>query len=346
MSNIIKKRLFFSVIIILLVLLGIATYTNVSPKEDNLKNKDINVFDGDISNLSTWVVYWDLSSNEEIEKLNNKLKTVSYFAVNFDSDNKLVMPEQLINYYNETKSYNYDKYITIVNDKANIDGSYAQKDANLLKSLLSNPDSRDKHIEEIINLALKYGFDGIEIDYEKIRNDMKLWDNFIEFINRLYQKSGNVGLKLRVVLETNTPFDKLNFAEGPAYVLMCYNLHGGSSKPGGKASSEFIKKSIESMSKVLGKKNFAIATGGFDWASNGKTTSITEAYAVDLLKKYNSKAERDSESQCLFFNYKDENDMKHEVWYADKITLKSWMQVITEKGYDISIWRLGGNLFE
>lgn len=348
MSNNVRKGLTFAGLVILLITV---IFITVSSKEANSKskdvalNKDTKVFAENINNLSAWVVYWDLNSDKEIKTLDRKLKNISYFAANFNSNNQLVMPEELINYYNKTKSYDYNKYITIVNDKINSDGSHSLKDTNLLKSLLNSPDSRSKHIEEIINLAAKYGFDGIEIDYEQIKNDMGLWDNYILFINELYQKAENKGLKLRVVLETNTPFDKLSFPEGPTYVLMCYNLHGGFSEPGGKADPEFIRSSIEKMSKVPGKKDFAIATGGFNWASNGKTTSVTEAEASNLLKTYNAKAERDTESQCLFFNYKDENNIKHEVWYADKITLKSWMKVITEKGYDISIWRLGGNLF-
>lgn len=348
MSNNVRKSLVFAGLVILLISI---IFINVNSKEANFKNKDVvvnkdtKVFDENINNLSAWVVYWNLNSDKEIKTLNKKLKNISYFAVNFNSNNELRMPEELINYYNKTKDYKYNKYMTVVNDKLNDDGSYSLKDTNLLKSLLSNPDSRSKHIEEIINLAIKYGFDGIEIDYEQIKNDIKLWDNYILFINELYQKAEKGGLKVRVVLETNTPFDKLSFAEGPTYVLMCYNLHGGFSEPGGKADPEFIRNSIEKMSKVPGKKDFAIATGGFNWASNEKTTSVTEAEASNLLKKYNAKVKRDNESQCLFFNYKDEDNIEHELWYADKITLKSWMKVITEKGYDISIWRLGGNLF-
>ncbi|NMM62956.1 glycosyl hydrolase [Clostridium sp. P21] len=346
-----KKKLFWIVPIVLLVLLAPVIYKGVNSKEaDSKDNKAVadggsKVFGGDVNSLSVWIVYWDLSVDKEIKALNNKLKNVSYFSANFDSNSKLVMPEELINYYNETKSFKYNKYITIVNDKAKGDGSYSLKDTSLLKNLLGNEASRNSHIEDIVNLAVKYGFNGVEIDYEQIKNDMELWNNYILFINELYEKAENKGLKLRVVLESNTPFDKLNFAEGPTYVLMCYNLHGSFSKPGGKADDKFIRSSIEKMSKVPGKKDFAIATGGFNWSSNRKTTSVTEEEANGILKKYKTKVQRDNDSKCLYFSYKDENNLKHEIWYADKITLNSWIKVISEKGYDISIWRLGGNLF-
>lgn len=354
MVNKVRKTLIFIGLIILMVSMISVIYIFFTPKEDNFKNKDTNVvlaedtkiFEENINNLSAWVVYWDLNYDKEIRTLDKELKNICYFAVNFNSNNELVIPEKLISCYNQTKGYDYNKYITIVNDKINSDGSSSLKDINLLKALLNNPHSRSNHIEDIISLAVKYNFDGIEIDYEQIKNDMKLWDDYILFINELYQKSEKKGLKLRALLEPNTPFDKLSFDEGPTYVVMCYNLHGGFSEPGEKANPKFIRSLMDKTSKIPGKKDFAIATGGFNWASNGKTTTVSESEANRILKEYRAKVERDDGSQCLFFNYKDEDNIEHEVWYADKITLKSWMKVIRETGHGISIWRLGGNLFE
>lgn len=345
MSRIIRKRFSLIGLIILAVFSVIFLRTKISPKEVNANSKVSVLSDANTNNLSAWVVYWDLSPDSEIKSINNNLKNVSYFGVYFDTNNNLVIPDELVSYYSKTKNDSYNKYITIVNDKEISEGKYSHKDVNILKDLLSNEASRSSHIEKIIDLAVKYGFDGIEIDYEKIRKNMQLWNNYILFINELYQKAEDKGLKLRVVLEPEMPFDKLNFSEGPTYVMMCYNLHGSFSGPGEKANPEFIKNLIESMNRIPGKKEFAIATGGFDWGSNGKVSSITEADAVILLKKSNAEVKRDRESQCLFFSYKDEDDISHEIWYADKITLKSWMNVITEKGYDINIWRLGGNYF-
>lgn len=350
MNKMTRKTLILTVTIMLILS---AIYMRLGPKPDN-PNKQDNIISlnqkekisgENTKDLSAWVAYWDLNCDKDITALDNELKNLSYFAVNYTSNNELVMPDKLIDYYNETKNYKYNKYITIVNDKINSDGSSSLKDIKLLKALLSDTNERSRHIEEIIRLAEKYNFNGIEIDYEKIRNDMKLWDEYILFINDLYHKAKKEGLELRVILEPNAPIEKLNFEEGPTYVMMCYNLHGDFSEPGSKANPEFIKSLIKKMVNVPGKKDFAIATGGFNWAANGKTTSISEIEADGILKKYKAEAERDDESQSLFFKYKDENNIEHEIWYADKVTLKFWIKIITEGGYGVSIWRLGGNLF-
>ncbi len=264
---------------------------------------------------------------------------------NFNKNNDLILPEKLEMYYDKTKSYNYEKYITIVNDVVNDDGTSSLKDKAILNILLSDRLSREKHINDIIDLAKEYDFDGIEVDYEQIKDDLGLWQNYILFINELYDKALVNNLKLRVVLEPNVPIDKLNFIEGPTYVMMCYNLHGAFSEAGEKSNQEFIKELIDNMKRVPGEKSFAIPTGGFDWKDNGSTKSVSEAEAKQILIENKIEAKRDDKSQYLYFNYTDKENIKHEVWYADQVTLEYLSQVIIEEGYDVSLWRLGGNLF-
>ena len=98
------------------------------------------------------MAYWDLNADREIKILDKELKSISYFAASFNSNNKLVMPEELASYYNKTKSYDYSKFITIVNDKINIDGSASLKDTDLLKALLSNGDLVNQEEKQILNL--------------------------------------------------------------------------------------------------------------------------------------------------------------------------------------------------
>ena len=128
--------------------------------------------------------------------------------------------------------------------------------------------------------------------------------------------------------------------------MMCYNLHGAFSGPGEKSNQEFIKELIDKMKKVPGEKSFAIPTGGFDWADNGNTKSISEIEAKQILVANKIDAKRDNKTQYLYFNYRDKENIKHEVWYADQVTLRHLSEVIIEEGYDVSLWRLGGNLFD
>lgn len=375
-----KKRLVNKIIIFLIVVLAIfliflfvnkvdrnlfnSLFKNnkegIIEKDNNNYNDDKNSVDNDGSyvdniqndlnrvKISTWVTYWDLPAKTFSENMPGDIKNISYFAANFNENNKLVVPDKLKDFYNNTKGFNFKKYLTIVNDVIKSDGSSIQKDTEVLNPLLYDESYRGSHIDEIVNLAIDYGFEGIEIDYERLKKDMVLWENFIIFINELYSKASEKGLDLRVVLEPNIPFENLNFEKGPTYVMMCYNLHGGFSGPGEKANPEFITSLIEKMNKYDVKKDFALATGGFDWPEgasgsaneNEKVKSVTEKEAKSLIIEYNAEAIRAEESKYLYFKYKDEDNINHEVWYADNETLSYLSSFILKEGYDVSLWRV------
>lgn len=294
---------------------------------------------------SSWAVYWDLKVNGEVKLLEDELKSVSYFAAYFNSDNSLMIPTDLMSFYEASEDAPYKKYLSIVNDRIGEDGKSQLKSTQVLKELFSDKDSLERHISDIVEMTVTNGFDGIEIDYEQLGNDVELWQKFSEFIIALYNRALEKGLELKVILEPSAPIEKINLPEGPCYVMMCYNLHGAFSEPGPKANPVFIDKLISKMKLIPGDKEFAIATGGFDWISDCTVVAVTEQKAVEEANRYGAKPVRDKESGYMILKYKDQLDNSHELWYADAETLKNFMRIITEEGYDVCLWRLGGNKF-
>lgn len=280
--------------------------------------------------------------------IEKNIQNISYFAAYYNDKNQLIFPDETVKTFqyvrNEFKNNKWASYLTIVNDKMIKDGVFYHKDTALLYELFKSDKSIKKHADEIISLALSGGYEGIEIDYEAIKKDMELWRLYEKFCSYLYKKASEAGLHMRVVLEPNAPIEKLKLPEGPDYIMMCYNLHGPKTKPGPKADKEFIKNMVKKMSALPGHKGFALATGGFDWNENGEVKAVAQIQAKQLIKEYNSVVIRDGESYAITFSYKDEEEKKHEVWYADMITINYWMDIIAGYGdYGISIWRLGGN---
>ena len=306
----------------------------------------IDNFGEDMNNeFSVWLAYWDLDIENEIELLNEKIKNISYFESYFDKNNKLILNDDLMEFYEKRKNSDHKSYLTFVNDKEEYSGDILLKDTEVLNDVLGSEEARSKHIDEILDIAEEHEFDGVEIDYERIKDNIELWNEYISFINELYTKANNINKEVRIILEPNTPLEKLQFSEGPTYVMMCYNLYSNNTEPGEKANPEFIQECIDRMQSVPGEKSFAIATGGIDWQDGEQGKSINEKSAKELLQKYKVYPIRDVESKCLRFKYVDENNNNHDVWYADKETLNSWLNVINKNGYEASIWRLGGNIF-
>lgn len=302
-------------------------------------------------NYSVWTTYWDTEDLEyEIGKIKQNLDQICYFAAYFDQNKRVFIPEQIYESFKKLRTLygpeEYKHYLTFVNDLLLEGNQSSLKDMDLLYSLLETKESREKHIEEIVYLASKEGFQGIEIDYEAINKDFELWELFIEFIDELYTRAKNNNILLRVILEPNAPLDRIDLPPGPEYVMMCYNLHGYGNVPGPKANKKFIEELIRKTEALPGRVNFALATGGYDFQENGVVSSLTEREAAELLVLYDQSPIRDEESRALVFNYKDPQGVNHEVWYADKETIDYWIDIIwSTTGNDkISLWKIGGNL--
>jgi len=311
---------------------------------ETITNIDTSKVDGSgVSESSFWITYWDDERGyEELELINDNEASLIYFAAYFDSQDQLFIPESLLNL--KEKELNYKTYLSFVNDIYLENDDSLLKDKNLLWRILSDEAARGQHEDDVIKLAIDNGFDGIEIDYEGIKDDDQLWQYFALFCNELYRKTEKTNLDLRILFEPSSPVNQLELPEGPRYIMMCYNLYGKHSEPGPKANEVFIRQMIVKMIDVPGQHGFALATGGYDWEEHGEITEVTESDVDRIIARYNPTLYRDKDSRSVYFEYTDAQNVMHEVWYADHTTLKYWKSIVDKAGnYDVSIWRLGGN---
>ncbi|MEW9094240.1 MAG: glycosyl hydrolase family 18 protein [Clostridiaceae bacterium] len=335
-------RYFIILVLALMILVSIFyALTTSKPNKPNKPKRMTNI------EISAWVAYWNgEQALEELPILIDNMSSVQAFGAIFDESDKITFPSKYKKILPKIKSicneYNKKLYLTIVNDRINEDESITQKDSKMLKRILLSKEKRDAHISEIVGHAKQGGYNGVEIDYEKIDKDTL--DSFSIFIKELYSQLKVEGIELRIILEPNIKLDKINLPEGPNYLIMAYNLYGNHSGPGPKADIEFIKKLSTKMDNVPGKKWMAFSTGGFDWKEGGNSRSLTEKEAVLLAKNKNAKINRDEASGAVYFQYIDEDGTNHFVWYADEKTLELWVKTSKECGYEnIAFWKLGGN---
>lgn len=295
--------------------------------------------------LTAWTVYWDTNPiMQYLEGAENKLSRLIYFAAYFDKEGRLFIPERLVNRKKEistfVKEYGIKEYLSIVNDKINADGTSNLKDTDILRSLFSSDASMGQHIDEIISLALDGGYDGIEIDYEAIRNDHELWKKYSDFIAHLQEEVEKNHLMLRVALEPSAPVEDICILDSVEYVMMCYNLYGYGTKPGPKVNKDFLLNLVKQMKKGKGQHSFALATGGFDFALKGKTSALTLPQAQQLEMEKGKNIHRNRKTKYKVFSYT-EQGVSHKVWYADSVTLNHYITLLERKNEkNISLWRL------
>lgn len=230
--------------VLLLVLIGTSSLIFMAKEKNTEENKPLREY-------TVWSAYWDLDDFEgEIGLIEHKLSGISHFAAYFDHEHRLFIPKTTQDTHTKllqnSQHKGYKNYLSFVNDIAYEDGTSELKSTDLLYELFRKDTT---HIIDIITLTKEQGYDGIEIDYEGIKDNLELWDLFIAFIKELYSQSEKYNLSLRVVLEPSVPSHLIELPSGPQYVLMAYNLFGPGTQKGPKANKTFLIKMIEKKKK-------------------------------------------------------------------------------------------------
>lgn len=294
---------------------------------------------------SLWLVDWKYESSiKEATQVLSNLDNILLFTTYFNESGELQQTENAMmlieDVMDQAEFLEKEIYITVINDQLLSDGTSVQKDPALLESILSTNISRAEHIKQLLKLGDQYPINGIEIDYEKIPEE--LVDEFLLFINELADKLAERGLSLRVVLEPSFPKESHPLPPHIEFVVMAYNLYGYGTEPGPKADYSFLDSLINKFPNDHGNIGFALATGGFSWTEE-TVKSLTNEDIQILIDQYEPEIVRDSKSGAIFFTYI-ENGRDNEVWYADEATLQSWSDYLINNGQytDLSIWRAGG----
>ena len=289
-----------------------------------------------------WMTYWDAESALfEEAQFGDRLEELVCFEVFFKENGDWLIPDETRMMLDALREHNTMVYVSLVNDVQMADGTVVQKSSDLLEQLLSSRTARSAHIAQIMELIDQLGISGIELDYENMKSETRLWELYAEFLEELFPILEHNGVRLRAVMECQAP-RYAEFPAGPEYICMCYNLYGYHSGPGPKADRAFLEKLGESWKSVPGEVRMAFATGGFLWAGNTVVKAMTEEEAAEYLEQEGITAKRDAGSGALTARYR--ADQEYSVWYADGETLSVWRDILQAMGYQhFDLFRLGGN---
>lgn len=291
--------------------------------------------------LHAWIVQWDaergLAEANEANAQQRTYTSISYFAVSFDGDGKLIAPETAP----LAQVTGVKRYVTVVNDVQ--DGTQTRlKDTAVLKQVLRDTNARSRHSDDLLALTKKAGCQGLEIDYEQVFKEPELVPAYLDFLRILSDKAKRQRIDVRVILEPQALKEAYAWPQGPTYVVMAYNLYGLHSEPGPKADFAFLRRTVQQMKRRLpAPQGLALATGGCQWRSDGKKKFISSNEAANLAKQYDVTPARHPDSGALSFSYR-KDGLVYTVWYGDEQTVNGWLRRARAYGIDdISIWRLG-----
>ncbi|MCI9017071.1 MAG: hypothetical protein HFJ53_07930 [Clostridia bacterium] len=217
--------------------------------------------------------------------------------------------------------------------------------------ILNNYKQREKLIEEIVKLAIKYEVDGINVDFENMNMSDK--DVYSRFIIELAPRLREYGMVISV--DVTAPDGSENWSlcfnrnviakEADYIVFMAYDQYGVSStNPGTTAGGDWVELNIN---KFLGQEDIKaekiilgmpLYTRLWKTDETGKSTSV-----VVNMNKIEEKLPKDVQKVW------DENTKQYYIEYEEKaITYRMWIEderSIQEKLNLINKYNLSGGAF-
>ena len=221
--------------------------------------------------------------------------------------------------------------------------SNAEAGLTLTSEIMNSYTKRQKLIEDIVDKCVEYKLDGINVDFENMKQEDK--DLYSRFIIELTPRLKEMGLVTSV--DVTAPdggetwsmcFDRHVIGDVADYIIfMAYDEYGVSStKPGTTAGYDWVKLSlnkflqteeIESNKIILGIPFYTrVWTTDPSGKSTSKTVSMkkTESVIPDGTQK-----QWDDDLKQNYVEYTDGNNKK-QIWIEDIDSIKSKISLITE----------------
>lgn len=219
----------------------------------------------------------------------------------------------------------------------------ATESLSITSEIMNSYKLRENLIESIVEKCVKYKLDGINIDFENMKQEDK--DMFSRFIIELTPRLKEIGLVTSV--DVTAPdggetwslcFDRNVLGDAADYIVfMAYDQYGVSSqKPGTTAGYDWVKLSLNKFLKTeeIKPEKIILAVPFYTrvWTTDtdGKTTSnavsmknIEAVVPEDAEKKWNDDLKQN------YVEYMDGNNKK-QIWIEDLESLKAKLSLITE----------------
>lgn len=230
-----------------------------------------------------------------------------------------------------------------------VDDFNVNKDLNMSK-LLSYSSRRDALSNALIEAALEYKLNGINIDFEKIPSDTGI--HFIEFLRELSVKCRNNGIVLSVDNYVPSPYTEYYDREEQGEILdyvviMAYDeYHGGSEVAGPVSSISFVKDAINNTLAMVPKEKTIIAIPFYTrvWKEvNGEVSAeaLGMTKTIEFFAENGVEAKWDSSYGCNYAEFTKDGAI-YRIWQEEELSIEEKMKAIKEADVaGVAEWKLG-----
>ena len=212
-----------------------------------------------------------------------------------------------------------------------------------LHRILNNPVKRAKFISQVVSLLLTNHFDGINVDFEELRE--KNNEVLTNFSKELYaQLHARNLLVTQNVSPFNEDYNYVELAKNNDYLfLMAYDQYSSPNDPGPICTQKWIEAAVDNIAAKIPSEKIVLnlAAYGYDF-SKDSIKNVTYQEALSLARRSGSKIDFGDDTYNLHFSYLSVDSVKHEVYFTDAATNFNTMRFAAEYGLaGTAIWRLG-----
>lgn len=226
-------------------------------------------------------------------------------------------------------------------------------DSNRVQKVIDTEEARRAHIASIIQLVESKGFDGVNIDYEFLKDSQT--DDYTAFVNELGEALHAQGKMLVVAIHAQLPGtetrgqDILSLTGADYLGYMTYDQHYETSDPGANAEITWMRDVLryaQSQGIPMKKILLGIPLDGYDWANDHgewhEANGVDYQSALALAKEKNVTLQYDAQVEAPYFKYTDENGVEHQVWFDDARSFKPKYELAKEFGVGgLLPWKFG-----
>lgn len=216
-----------------------------------------------------------------------------------------------------------------------------------VSNVIHDDKKRKNFIESILTTLRKYGFNGINLDFEAFDSE-KTNEYITLFQKELYTALHKEGfLVTQDIQPLNEDYDinELQKYNDLLYV-MAYDAHNANSEPGDIAPHKWVQEIVNDISTKVPPEKLILCIAGYayDWGKKGTLgDEITFQEALAIAQESDSTTiEFNKDSYNLSFKYDDSSAVTHFVGFTDAVSNFNVIRVADDAGWrGTALWRLG-----
>lgn len=222
----------------------------------------------------------------------------------------------------------------------------------VVSALLQDPAAVRRHVRALVALAVRDGYDGIDLDYESLlAADRAAFSAFVAALAGELHARGKLLTAAVHPKISDAGYDQRNEAQDFRAIgaavdevrVMAYDYHWESSPPGAVAPAGWVDQVIAWTVSQVPPQRVVLGSVllGYDWVG-GAGTTVDHQTAEALRRRHDADLHR-ADDDSPWFTYRDGRGRLHTVWWEDAHSVAVKLRVAAKYRLGgVFFWRLGG----